>query len=144
MREVLRAKLHGLHVTGCDLDYHGSITLDPLVCTRAGILPLEFVYIWNRNNGQRISTYVLYGEAGSRCCVLNGAAARCCQRGDPVIICASEYIAHADELYKMKPVVLTFDAMNNIVEELRYDVFSSNERAFDFRILNMGPDGHTL
>ena len=67
MIEVLRAKLHGIHVTGCDLDYHGSVTLDPQICERAGILPLEFVYIWNKNNGQRISTYVLFGEPGTRC-----------------------------------------------------------------------------
>ena len=135
MIEVLRAKLHGIHVTGCDLDYHGSVTLDPPICERAGILPLEFVYIWNKNNGQRISTYVLFGEPGSRCCILNGAAARCCQKGDPVIICASEYIADRKELYDIQPKVLTFDQQNRVVEELRYDVFPSRERAYDFRIV---------
>ena len=135
MIEVLRAKLHGIHVTGCDLDYHGSVTLDPLICERAGILPLEFVYIWNKNNGQRISTYVLFGEPGSRCCILNGAAARCCQKGDPVIICASEYIAERKELYDIQPKVLTFDQQNRVVEELHYDVFPSRERVYDFRIV---------
>ncbi len=74
MLQILRAKLHGIHVTGCVLDYHGSITLDPEQCALAGIYPLEFVNIWNKNSGQRISTYVIYGEAGSRCCILNGAA----------------------------------------------------------------------
>lgn len=135
MIEVLRAKLHGIHVTGCDLDYHESVTLDPQICERAGILPLEFVYIWNRNNGQRISTYVLFGEPGTRCCILNGAAARCCQKGDPVIICASEYIADRKELYDIQPKVLTFDQQNRVVEELHYDVFPSRERAYDFRIV---------
>ena len=67
MLQVLRAKLHGIRVTDCNLDYHGSITLDPDVCAQAGIYPLEFVYIWNKNNGERISTYVLVGEKGSRC-----------------------------------------------------------------------------
>ena len=47
--------------------------------------PLEFVEIWNKMSGARISTYVLYGPAGSRCCILNGAAARTCQVGDEVI-----------------------------------------------------------
>ncbi|HEY9572870.1 MAG TPA: aspartate 1-decarboxylase, partial [Pusillimonas sp.] len=84
MRKVVRGKLHGIRVTGADLDYHGSITLDPDHCEAAGILPMEFVDIWNKNSGARISTYVIYGERGSRCCILNGAAARTCQRGDEV------------------------------------------------------------
>ena len=47
--KVLRAKLHGIRVTSADLDYHGSITLDPEHCEAAGIYPLEFVDIWNKN-----------------------------------------------------------------------------------------------
>lgn len=56
MIEIIRAKLHGIHVTGSVLDYHGSVTLDPEQCRLAGIYPLEFVSIWNKNNGKRIST----------------------------------------------------------------------------------------
>ena len=74
MIKVLRAKLHGIRVTSADLDYHGSITLDPEHCEAAGIYPLEFVDIWNKNSGARISTYVVFGDRGSRCCILNGAA----------------------------------------------------------------------
>lgn len=51
MIKIVRAKLHNIHVTGCDLNYHGSITLDPLVCKQVGIYPLEFVYIWNKHSG---------------------------------------------------------------------------------------------
>src|SRR5690606_5635380 len=80
VRKVVRGKLHGIRVTGADLNYHGSITLDPDHCEAAGILPMEFVDIWNKASGARISTYVIYGERGSRCCILNGAAARTCQR----------------------------------------------------------------
>lgn len=134
MIEIIRAKLHGIHVTGCELEYHGSITLDPVVCREAGIFPLEFVYIWNKNTGARISTYVIYGEPGSRCCVLNGAAARTCQKGDTVIICASEYIADKKELYAIKPVVLTFDQDNHILERLQYDVHQSPDFDFDMNI----------
>jgi len=47
-----------------DLDYHGSITLDPEHCEAAGIYPLEFVDIWNKNSGARISTYVVFGDRG--------------------------------------------------------------------------------
>ena len=64
---VIRAKLHGLRVTGADLHYHGSITLDPEHCDQAGLYPTEFVDVWNKNTGARLSTYVIFGEAGSRC-----------------------------------------------------------------------------
>ena len=61
-------------MTGADLHYHGSITLDPEQGALAGLYPCEFVEIWNKNSGARINTYVIYGEPGSRCCILNGAA----------------------------------------------------------------------
>ena len=122
MLKILRAKLHGIRVTECVLDYHGSITLDPEICGLAGIMPLEFVYIWNKHSGQRISTYVIYGEAGSRCCILNGAAARTCQKGDEVIISAFEYVAGPGDIPERSPVVLTFDSHNSVQERLRYVV----------------------
>ena len=102
MIKIIRAKLHGLRVTGADITYHGSITLDPEHCAAAGIYPLEFVNIWNKNTGARISTYVIYGKPGSRCCILNGAAARTCQMGDEVIIAATELI-EPEDLSKKRP-----------------------------------------
>ncbi len=126
MLKILRAKLHGIRVTECVLDYHGSITLDPEICGLAGVMPLEFVYIWNKHSGQRISTYVIYGEAGSRCCILNGAAARTCQKGDEVIISAFEYVAGPNDIAERSPVVLTFDAENKVQERLRYVVEQKN------------------
>lgn len=134
MIKIVRSKLHGLHVTGCDLEYHGSVTLDPLICRQAGMYPMEFVYIWNKNSGHRISTYVIYGEPGSRCCVLNGAAARTCQKGDAVIICASMQVQNPDDLYTVRPNVLTFDQENNIIEHFQYNVFKSKAFEYDFRI----------
>lgn len=137
MRKIVRAKLHGIRVTGADLDYHGSITLDPDHCEAAGILPMEFVDIWNKHSGARISTYVIYGERGSRCCILNGAAARTCQRGDEVIICNAEYI-DAAELEHIQPVVLTFNADNSIRERLGYAVGrdAQGRLSFDIRTLD--------
>ncbi len=135
MIQVIRAKLHGLRVTDANLDYQGSITLDPEVCERVGIYPLEFVDIWNKSNGQRLQTYVILGEAGSRCCVLNGSAARACQPGDEVIIAAREYVTR-EQLYDLKPKILTFKDGNEIDQELYYDVFASQERDYDFRIMN--------
>lgn len=137
MIQIVRAKLHGIRVTGADLNYHGSITLDPLICDQAGIYPMEFVEIWNKNSGARISTYVIFGEAGSGCCVLNGAAARTCQPGDEVIIASSAFI-QPKELYEYKPKVLTFYSDNRVDQVLEYDVFESTDRAYDFRINDLG------
>jgi len=135
MRKIVAGKLHGITVTGADLNYHGSITLDPDHCEEAGILPLEFVEIWNRNSGARISTYVILGERGSRCCVLNGAAARTCQPGDEVIICNSVYV-HEDEIPALNPKVLTFDKDNRITGRLSYQVERDADGRYRFSILN--------
>ncbi|MGH6813095.1 MAG: aspartate 1-decarboxylase [Methylocella sp.] len=137
MRKVVGGKLHGIRVTEANLDYHGSITLDPEHCEAAGILPLEFVEIWNKNSGARISTYVILGERGSRCCIVNGAAARTCQRGDELIICSSIYLA-SENIAGLNPAVVTLDEDNNIVERLRYSVRLDGSGRYEFAILNEG------
>ena len=134
VRKVVAGKLHGIRVTGADLDYHGSITLDPDHCEAAGILPMEFVDIWNKNSGARISTYVIYGERGSQCCILNGAAARTCQKGDEIIICNSVYVTEP-EIEQIKPVILTFHADNAIDERLSYDVSRHSQNRLSFNII---------
>lgn len=135
MVKVIGAKLHGLRVTGADLHYHGSITLDPEHCTLAGLYPCEFVEIWNKNSGARLTTYVIYGAPGSRCCILNGAAARTCQVGDELIIAAARDV-QPKELYDLKPAVLTFTPNNEVDQVLHYEVFKSDARDFDFRIVD--------
>lgn len=135
MVKVIRAKLHGIRVTNADLHYHGSITLDPVHCEAAGLYPTEFVDIWNKNSGARLSTYVIFGAPGSGCCVLNGAAARTCQVGDELIIAATAEVT-PPELYQLKPRVLTFTPRNEIDQVLYYEVFKSDARAFDFRIVD--------
>jgi aspartate 1-decarboxylase len=142
MMKVIRAKLHGIRVTNADLNYHGSITLDPEQCGMAGIYPMEFVEIWNKSSGARISTYVIFGVPGSRCCVLNGAAARTCQVGDELIIAASDYIADPTALYELNPRILTFLPDNQVDQVLAYDVFQSDKRPYDFRIVDA--DKHTI
>jgi len=132
MIRVIRAKLHGIRVTGADLNYHGSITLDPEHCKAAGIYPLEFVEVWNKATAARLTTYVIFGEAGSRCCVLNGAAARTCHPGDELIIAATDYIQPGD-LAAAKPRVLTFTADNTVDERLGYRVEPAGE-FYDFHI----------
>jgi aspartate 1-decarboxylase len=135
MIKVVRAKLHGITVTDADLDYHGSITLDPEHCEAAGIHPLEFVEIWNKNTGARLSTFVIFGDAGSRCCILNGAAARTCQVGDEVIVAASEYIDRA-QLCQFDPTVLTFNRDNSIRHHLRYKVRRTSAAGYQFSVVD--------
>lgn len=114
-RKLLTAKLHGIRVTGAELHYEGSIALDPAHCERAGLLPFEFVDIWNKSSGARISTYVILGRRGSGCCVLNGAAARTCQVGDELIIAASADVEDG-EIDALRPRVLVYGERNRIVE----------------------------
>ncbi|MBR0713854.1 aspartate 1-decarboxylase [Bradyrhizobium liaoningense] len=139
MRKVLAAKLHGIHVTEANLSYHGSITLDPDQCHEAGILPMEFVEIWNKNSGARISTYVIFGQAGSRCCVLNGAAARTCQVGDQIIVCSSTYVNDA-QIAGLRPKILAFDRNNHIVDRLTYSLTRDDAERYRFEILGEAGD----
>lgn len=133
--EVITAKLHGIKVTESSLHYHGSVTIDEDIIKKAGIRPMEFVYIWNKASGARISTYVLPGEKGSGVVCLNGAAARSCQVGDEVIISLSKYVTN-DEMNKRTAKVITFNhnkKINEIEEILEYN-FSSDGDDWKFNI----------
>ncbi|RAZ70793.1 aspartate 1-decarboxylase [Mesorhizobium atlanticum] len=133
MKKIVAAKLHGITVTDADLNYHGSITLDPDHCEKVGIFPLEFVEVWNKASGTRISTYVIYGERGSRCCVLNGAAARTCQPRDEIIVCSTVYIEE-NQIANIKPRVLMFNSDNSVRECLFYDVGTKDDGTMTFAV----------
>jgi aspartate 1-decarboxylase len=135
---VVRAKLHDLRVTDADLNYQGSVTLDPEHCEAVGILPMEFVEIWNKSSGARISTYVIWGKRGSRCCVLNGAAARTCQRGDAVIIVARTSILPAD-IAAHRPRVALMSADNRVAKLMEYRVTTDRQGRMDFRVARLRP-----
>lgn len=129
LRSMMIAKLHGLRVTGAELHYEGSIALDPEHCEAAGILPLEFVEIWNKTTGARISTYVIFGDRGSRCCVLNGAAARTCQAGDELII-AARGLLDAAGLREFVSRTVIFSADNRIVRTIRQQLERKNDNSW--------------
>lgn len=134
--EVISAKLHGIKITESALHYHGSVTIDEDILRKAGICPMEFVYIWNKASGARISTYVLPGEKGSGVVCLNGAAARSCQVGDEVIISLSKYVTN-DEMGERKAKVLTFNhesRINTIDEILEYDFVNDTDDNWQFKI----------
>lgn len=88
MIEVLKSKLHCVHVTEANLNYIGSITIDEDLMDAAGLIAGEKVQIVNNNNGERFETYIIKGPRGTGCICLNGAAARKVQVGDVVIIIA--------------------------------------------------------
>ncbi len=112
-RTMLKGKIHRATVTDADLNYEGSISIDPVLCEAADLLPHERVEIYNCNNGNRFATYVIHGKAGEIC--LNGAAARLVHRGDVVIIAA--YGDYEDQEAKnLHPRVVHVDAKNRIRE----------------------------
>lgn len=85
-RYMLKSKLHRVRLTGTELDYEGSITIDRALLEAADMLPGEQVHVLNLSNGSRIVTYVIEAPAGSGTVLLNGPAARTGQVGDQVIV----------------------------------------------------------
>lgn len=86
LREMLIVKIHDATVTRTALEYEGSITLDPTLIEKTGLLPNEKVEVLNLNNGARFSTFVIRGRKNSGQVCLNGPAARLGQRGDKIHI----------------------------------------------------------
>lgn len=120
--EVLKGKIHRATVTQSELDYVGSITLDPRLARAAGILEYEKVQVVNVHNGIRLETYVIFGEAGSGVVCMNGAAAHCADVGHKVIIMA--YASMTPEEFAdpaCAPRVVFVDESNAILRQSRYE-----------------------
>ena len=114
-RTMLKSKVHRATVTGSDLNYVGSITVDPELLEAADILEHEQVHVLDIDNGARFETYTIAGERGSGEMCINGAAARLVHTGDKVIVVSyAEY--DAAELESYEPRVVHVDAHNAIVE----------------------------
>ncbi|MBM4463524.1 MAG: aspartate 1-decarboxylase [Chloroflexi bacterium] len=116
MRTMLRSKIHRARVTGGNIDYEGSITIDKRLMEAADMLPYELVHVLNINNGARFQTYAIEGEAGSGDIVLNGAAARLVSKGDVVIILTYSTVSE-DEARRVNPKLVYVDANNHIVDQ---------------------------
>ena len=113
--EVVKSKIHRVKVTGADLDYVGSITLDDDLMAAAGIIPGERVYIVNVNNGERFDTYTISGGSGTGRVVLNGPAARRVQKGDVVIIIAYAQMT-PEEAKTFKPQIVFPNESTNLLK----------------------------
>ncbi len=112
MIQVLKSKIHRVTVTGADLNYVGSITIDEAIMNAANLIVGEKVQIVNNNNGERLETYVIKGEKGSGKIELNGAAARKVQPGD-VIIIFSFAMMDFEDAKEFKPWVVFPDTDTN-------------------------------
>jgi aspartate 1-decarboxylase len=113
--EVLKSKIHRVSVTGADLNYMGSITIDEDLMDAANLITGEKVQIVNVNNGERLETYVIPGERKSGNITLNGPAARKVQKGDVVIIISYTWMT-VKKAKEFKPSLVFPNTENNTLK----------------------------
>lgn len=117
---VLKGKIHRATVTAAELNYVGSITIDPTLMEAVGIYEYERVQVVNLANGSRIETYVIKGEPDSGVICLNGAAAHHFAPGDKIIIMAYALMT-PDEYKYHAPQVILVDEKNRVVQKFDYE-----------------------
>lgn len=118
--KMLKGKIHRAVVKQAELNYVGSITVDPKLMEAAGILEYENVQIVDIENGSRFETYTINGEPGSGMICLNGAAARQVQTGDHIIIMAYAQMT-PEEAREFRPKVVFVDEDNKISKVTAYE-----------------------
>jgi aspartate 1-decarboxylase len=112
-REMLRAKVHRITVTECDVEYEGSLTLDGGLMKLAGMVPFERIDVYDVDNGSRFSTYLIEGADGSGVCGVNGAAARLTAPGHRLIVASYCTVEEAD-IRKHRPKIVLVDGANHV------------------------------
>lgn len=112
--KLLKSKIHRAKVTAAKLDYPGSIEIDAELMAACGMVPYESVLVADLNNGNRLETYVVPGESGSKDVIILGAAARLINPGDRIIILNFAYFT-AEEAKKHQAKVVVLDENNNII-----------------------------
>ena len=110
--QVLKSKIHRVSVTGADLNYVGSITIDEELMEASNLIEGEKVHIVNINNGERFETYVIKGNKNSGEITLNGPAARRVQKGD-IIIIISYAVMEFEVAKTFKPWIIFPNEINN-------------------------------
>lgn len=114
MLTMLKSKIHRATITEADLNYMGSLTLDPLLIEAADMLVYEQIQVLNINTGARFETYIIEGERGSGTVCLNGAAARLGQPGD-LIIALTYATMDEEEARNHHPKIVHVDAHNKVI-----------------------------
>lgn len=128
MRRMFKSKLHRAVITDADLEYEGSVTLDPDLMELSKIAEYEQVHIWNVTRGTRLETYALSGDRGSKVCCVNGAAAHLMKKGDRVIIATFTDVAEA-EVEGWEPTVVLVDENNDVVDPKLKEIAGPRRRA---------------
>jgi len=119
LRKMLRSKIHRATITGCDVDYVGSITVDADLLRTADIRPNEAVLVLDIDNAARFETYVIRGEPGSGVIGINGAAAKLVEPGHKVIIvCFGQF--EPDELDPHEARIVLVDEHNRLAKQMKY------------------------
>jgi aspartate 1-decarboxylase len=113
-RSLCKSKIHRATLTGADLNYEGSLTVDRALMDAADMLPYERVQVVNVNNGARLETYLIPGESGSGVVQLNGAGARLGQPGDIVILMTYGEFEDDEVDEHFAPRVVLVDERNRI------------------------------
>ncbi len=116
LRKLLKSKIHRATVTDANLDYEGSIALDPVLMKEADLIEFEKVHVLDVTNGNRLETYVIKGKENSGEVCINGAAAHLVNINDLVII-ASYCSLNEEELISFKPTIILVDEKNQIKEK---------------------------
>ena len=116
MRTMLKSKIHRATVTGANIQYEGSITIDKDLMEAADILPYEQVHVLDIDNGSRLETYVIEGERGSGAICINGAAARLVSAGDKVIIISYQTVSEADAA-NLVPKLVYVNSQNAVIHK---------------------------
>lgn len=114
MRTMLKGKIHRATVTGADLHYEGSVTIDPVLMEASDLLPFEQVQLLDIDNGARLTTYAIEGRRGGGDVIVNGAAAHLIHRGDTIIILSYATVSE-EEAQRMQPSLVYVDGANRIV-----------------------------
>ncbi len=117
-RQMLRSKLHRISVTECNVEYEGSLTLDPDLMREAGMVPYERIDVYDVDSANRFSTYLIEGEPGGGDCCVNGAAAHLVRVGDKLIL-ASYCVVEDKDVAIHQPQIVIVGEGNRIKETKR-------------------------
>ena len=119
-RQMLRSKIHRISVTECNVEYEGSLTLDPDLMREAEMVPYEQIDVYDVDNANRFSTYLIEGQPGSGECCVNGAAARLVGMGDKLIL-ASYCTVEDGDVATHQPLIVLVGESNRIKEIRRVE-----------------------
>jgi aspartate 1-decarboxylase len=114
--QLLKSKIHRAEVTGGNLDYEGSLTIDRALMEKAGLLLHERILVSNMANGERFETYAIPGEAGSGAFILNGAASLLGKPGDRLTIMSFAWL-DAEEAKHWHPKIVVMSGKNKIINQ---------------------------